>query len=125
MSLQCASESELSVRLWNNFKWKGYIHPDLTYDVINKTEPTTDEVRTHLEHQLTDAMAAGLREPQVLNQSKEDFLKACFQSLSLETMTSLLRKHRLDIKLFGYEKERDKILDWTINNATWRREKIG
>ena len=112
---QCASYEEIAFRLWHNFRWKGFIHPDLSYKYIDKATPTRQEVRGHLERQLEVAMAAGRKEPKLLKKAKTNFRKKCFQSLSQTTLDTMMKRHDLDVRLFGYERERDEVLGWVYD----------
>ena len=113
---QCASYEELALRLWYNFRWKGFLHPAFNYTYLDKPDASKDDVKGHLESQLHEAMEAGLKEPELLKKTKRDFRKACFRSLSDAAFSKYLHRHSLDVQLFGFEKERAEVVSWIFDN---------
>ncbi|KAK3769686.1 hypothetical protein RRG08_004937 [Elysia crispata] len=70
---QCVSAQELAYRLWNNFRWRGYIDPDMEY--IPSPQHQARIVSEDLMVQLEIARTSGLRDRTKLKDAKENFLR--------------------------------------------------
>ena len=106
---------ELGYRLWNNFLWRGYIHPDTSYkipDTLGKvTRLDVVDWRTTKEDlyaQIGVARRKGLQDPGAMKKAKDKFKDDCFKTLTLGEFDAMLDRYKLDFDLFGYEEKREK-----------------
>ena len=104
---RCASPQEIAYRLWNNFRWRGYIDPDVDY--VPPSQTRMNIVKDDLESQLAVARKSGLRDRAKLKAAKEDFTRRIYLTLSKDLFEKVLRKYRLDCKFYGYEGVRDRL----------------
>ena len=105
----CISPHELAFRLWNNFRWKGYIDPDLQY--TQSTSTSYPEVKDELFQQLRHARGQGLQRPDKMAAARREFRRLAFQSLSRKHVDGLFRKYRLDFQMFDFSKEIEEFKD--------------
>lgn len=95
----CLTAQELAFRLWQNFVWRGYIHPNVSYAVPN---PRYDPpwIRRDLLAQLQIARDLGVQDPSAMASAKLAFYRDAFESLSAHTLETLIRKFKYDYALF-------------------------
>ena len=110
---QCVSAQELAYRLWNNFRWRGYIDPDMEY--IPSPQHQARIVSEDLMVQLEIARTSGLRDRTKLKDAKENFLRKMYLTISQDMFKKLLRKYRPDFKFYGYKKLRNKMFSLLQN----------
>lgn len=103
---RCVTSRELAYRLWNNFRWRGYIHPDVLYKVPDFTD--THAVKRDLLAQIRMAREEGLEEPGAMKKMKEEFRMEAFRTLPRDLFEKLMEKYKTDFDLFGYEDLRSK-----------------
>ncbi|KAK3735517.1 hypothetical protein RRG08_007136 [Elysia crispata] len=104
---RCSSTRELAYRLWNNFRWRGYIDPEVAY-----IAPARDEmkfVRDNLMKQLAEGRTSGLQNRTKLKAAQEEFRRQFYLTLSKDLFKKLEQKYALDFKFYGYEKLRDQM----------------
>ncbi|GFS14140.1 carbohydrate sulfotransferase [Elysia marginata] len=106
---RCASAQEIAYRLWSNFRWRGYIDPNVDYVPPVPEELKLDAVKENLESQLVVARTSGLKDRTKLKAAKEKFYRKIYLTLSPDLFEKLLRKYSLDFKFYGYEKQRDEL----------------
>ena len=114
---KCVAAREIAYRLWNNFRWRGYIHPDVEYQPPTYKDKTL--VKKDLLDQIIHARKKGLDEPGKMKKAKNDFKMNLFKTLSKELFGSITNKYKTDFDLFGYENVRDKyssMFDASIQN---------
>ncbi|KAK0055507.1 carbohydrate sulfotransferase 8 [Biomphalaria pfeifferi] len=109
----CITSRELGFRLWQTFRWKGYIDPDIEYLIPDFTEDK--KVKKNLSEQVWGARTSGLKKPKSMKNAREKFNIAAFSTLSRSLFTILSQKYQLDIRLFGYESIRDKMFSSIYN----------
>ncbi|XP_059158198.1 carbohydrate sulfotransferase 11-like [Physella acuta] len=101
----CISDRELAYRLWYNFRWRGYIDPDVNFVV--PPPGTTGQIKADLLTQIWRARESGLKNPQRLEEAKKDFQMKIFQTIPKALFEKITEKYKLDFLLFGYEDQRD------------------
>ncbi|RUS76799.1 hypothetical protein EGW08_015445 [Elysia chlorotica] len=111
---QCTSAVELAYRLWNNFKWRGYIDPKVDYVAPISTDAT--HIEKNLLQQLVKARNSGIKNRAELKAFATEFRKQIYLTLPKNVFQELLKKYALDIKLYGYESKRDKMIS-LMNNV--------
>lgn len=103
----CASTKEIAYRLWNNFRWRGYIDPEVEY--VPPPEDDSKKVKEDLKRQLAAARVLGMKNEANMKAAKKDFYRKIYSTLSREMFEKLLEKFKMDVKLYGYEKKRDEL----------------
>ena len=103
----CLNYRELAFRLWNNFRWRGYIDPDIEYAIPEFTDEK--QIREDLMTQLWRARASGLLDPDKMERAKREFKQRAFATLDKEQFDRITEKYSYDIELFGYEDIRDEL----------------
>ncbi|GFR94090.1 carbohydrate sulfotransferase [Elysia marginata] len=95
----CITPHELAFRMWQNFVWRGYIHPNVSY---HPPDPRRGPglVKADLLAQLEVARARGLEDPSSMSRAKQAFYTNAFSSLSPHTLETLVRKFKYDYALF-------------------------
>ena len=109
----CISPRELAIRLWNYFRWKGYIDPNVKY--TSKDSSDWSYVHDDLLRQLKYARTLGLQNPRAMERTNSEFKRQAFQSLGNDTISYVMEKYRMDYLLFGFEKDTEmliKLLKW-------------
>ncbi|CAL1535138.1 unnamed protein product [Lymnaea stagnalis] len=104
---KCVTPTELAFRLWHNFRWRGYVDPDVSYVIPDFT--LESRVKEDLIVQIARARQSGLSNPARMKQAKEEFRDKAFQTIPKELFQKLTRKYSFDFKLFGYEDVRDRL----------------
>ena len=95
----CITPHELSYRLWQNFVWRGYIHPKVAY-IVPRVKRDPQWIRADLLTQLREARKLGLGDPRAMGSAKQAFYSKAFSSLSQHTLETLVRKFIYDYALF-------------------------
>ncbi|RUS91636.1 hypothetical protein EGW08_000609, partial [Elysia chlorotica] len=103
----CIGPRELAFRLWHNFRWRGYIDPDMDYQIPEYSGEL--RVREDLMIQLWRARTSGLQNRDKMARAKKHFRNAAFLSLGKELFEDVTGKYDLDFKLFGYEDKREEL----------------
>ena len=106
--MECLPPQELAYRLWNYFRWRGYIDPDMTYELpeVEMTKFYPDHATSLREvflYSLDKARKQGLRRPDVMKKTAEKFERELFQSLPKDVVQEFMKTYSLDFELFGYE----------------------
>ena len=120
---KCIGARELSYRLWNNFRWRGYIHPDVQY--IIPSFKGVEEVKEDMMAQLMRANIKATQEPEKAKQMKKQFMFDIFSTLPRDLLGRIFEKYKTDIELFGYQDLQKKYLqnhhfsDW----CRWPKKK--
>ncbi|KAH9489738.1 hypothetical protein Btru_057110 [Bulinus truncatus] len=98
---RCITPRELSYRLWHNFRWRGYIDPDLDYVIPDFTEE--EEVKEDLTRQIWRARQSGLAHPERMEREKRYFRERAFQTITRQLFETLIKKYKNDFQLFDYQ----------------------
>merc|ERR1712110_829544 len=85
---KCIPADYLAQRLWNNFIWKGYIHPDTSYVPLHSGDYA--KVKVHFNKQMAVARSEGKKRPDLLKKAKKDFRRKAYLSLSKGTLDAVL-----------------------------------
>ena len=109
----CVTPRELAYRLWNNFRWRGYIHPEVNYRVPDFTDNVA--VQKDLQLQLGAARGRGLKSPEAMKKAKEKFNRDILKTLSPELFDTILKKYKSDFEMFAYENKRAKYIKFMLN----------
>ena len=111
---KCLTPTELAFRLYTHFQWRGYVNPNLPYVTPDKSElkwyhskPWHECVKQNLHRQLYQGQIV---DRQTARQVKEKFMVDLFKTLSEDLFKQVLMKYQLDIDLFSFEHQRDKLL---------------
>ena len=99
----CLTPNYLAQRLWNNFIWKGYIHPEMKYPPLNSDD--LFKVKAHFDKHIHNARNEGKKHPDMCIKAKGQFKKAAYLSLSKDTISGVFKRFKLDFELFDFEKE--------------------
>ncbi|GFS05428.1 carbohydrate sulfotransferase [Elysia marginata] len=103
----CISPRELAFRLWNNFRWRGYIDPEMNYTMPSFSDEK--QVREDLMIQLWRARTSGLQDRDKMNRAKKEFRERAFATLDKSLFEMITSRYRFDFELFGYEDKRDEL----------------
>ena len=103
----CVSPRELAFRLWHNFRWRGYIDPDMDYVIPEFSDEKV--VREDLMIQLWRARTSGLQDQNKMTRAKKEFRDRAFATLRETSFEIVTKAFDLDFKLFGYEEKREEL----------------
>ena len=106
---KCISAQELAVRLWNNFRWKGLIHPEVEYMSVNSSN--WEVVHEDFLRQVMAARQLGLKQPHLMSSAKEIFRRQAVQSLGVDTLEDVFDKYSLDYEMFDFDEDKQKLMD--------------
>ena len=105
---KCISPDHLAQRLWNNFIWKGYIHPEIKYQPLNSGG--YKKVKLHFNNQIAKARSEGKKRPDLLKRAKDEFKRKAYLSLSENTLKGIFKRFKLDFELFDFEREKQELI---------------
>lgn len=94
----CISKKELAYRLWQNFMWRGYIHPDVNYTIPDAGMCVKDD----LLKQLWRARMKGLQDKEAMKRAAKKFKFDLFSTIDLNMYEGLRKTFEMDFKFFGY-----------------------
>ncbi|CAG5115751.1 unnamed protein product [Candidula unifasciata] len=103
----CLFPKEIAYRLWYNFRWRGYIDPDVDYKLPELTD--LKDIEEDFMVQVRAARKSGLQNPNKMKATKNEFRKKAFLSLSKAMFEKLSQKYAIDFELFGYTDIRDEL----------------
>ena len=95
----CITPDELALRLWNNFRWKGFILTTRDYEPLGSSDfrLTAEHLRAQLrvaQGALDGATATAAR----------DFARSAWRTIDNATLSRLMFKYRYDFELFDFSK---------------------
>lgn len=105
----CISPNEIAYRLWQNFLWRGYIDPEVTYKIPSFNNLA--EIEKDFMSQVWSARKSGLQNRERMRNAKREFKEKAFASISKDLFLRISEKYELDFQLFGYTDIRDKLFD--------------
>ncbi|CAG5115750.1 unnamed protein product, partial [Candidula unifasciata] len=103
----CLSPKEIAYRLWYNFRWRGYIDPDVDYKLPELTD--LKDIEEDFMVQVRAARKSGLQNPNRMKAAKNEFRKKVFLSLSKAIFEKISQVYAMDFELYGFTDIRDEL----------------